>query len=64
MLEINRRILIDELNKIENSLLDKWYQMCPWYNANDPIVTREYENIAGQINYIEKCKELLGDTNN
>ena len=59
MLEINRRILIDELNKIENSFIEKWDCLPPIYNTNDPIVSRKYENIAGAINYIEKCKELL-----
>ena len=59
MLEIKHRVIIDELNNMENSLLEMWDRLPSIYDTCNPIEIRKYENIAGAINYIEKCKYLL-----
>jgi DNA-directed RNA polymerase subunit H (RpoH/RPB5) len=55
----NHQIILDELNTIESRYFKLWNELLPWYDANDPIVSQRYENIAGSINYIEKLKHSI-----
>jgi hypothetical protein len=55
----NSQLILDELNLIESKYFNLWNELSPWYNANDPSVSLQYENIAGAINYIEKLKNSL-----
>ncbi len=59
MLEIQRRILTDELDRKSMKLLEEWDKLPPIYDPNNQTSAKKYENIAGTLNHIEKCKNLL-----
>ena len=59
MLEIDVRKIIDVLDKQEMDFIDEWNKLPPIYDGNNYKESMKYENIAGAINHIEKCKHLL-----
>lgn len=59
MLEIDIRKITDELDRQEMKFIEQWNNLPPIYLTSDYEESRKYENLAGAINHIEKCKYLL-----
>jgi len=59
MLAFDAKKIIDQFNKHENELLDRWNMLPSIYDGNNYLESKKYENIAGAINHIEKVKHMI-----
>ncbi len=59
MTAYEKRPLYDELSRQQEKLQDAWDRLPPIYLDDGSINAKKYENLAGAMNHIEKCKEML-----
>lgn len=59
MLAYEKRPLYDELSRHQQKLQDEWDKLPPIYLDDGSINAKNYENLAGAMNHIAKCKKML-----